>query len=269
MKITDPLEVEGIVPYDRFHIALMHTKGGQVHPTLKLAPQAAISGVADGDHFRARALFDGHFAVGPIDLSCDAIGLGDDNELDPQDLKASKNKLVPPKGRTYNATWPNTTPLLKASIAATDGLRLMDSYSDDGGLPYFSSAVFEVLEERQGHRKLRARTTGGTELTAWVKNDEMEPTNGGRGEGIGLCGCGRGPHPWRSKLMTLTSGASIHSKPNGPAWAKAPTPVKLYIEPEPQDDWRKVTTLDRLSEGGAPCPTERLEHAWVRAADLQ
>ena len=270
ITVTEPLHIEGIVVFDRMHLALTHAQGGLVHPTLKLAPGAPLMGVARGDRFVARAPFGWGFSVGPLDLACSAVGLGDDNEFETIAPKPDRNLLVAPRKGAYHAEW-QEPPLVKASPDASDGLRLA-SFDGAGSI---NDATFAVLERRSGYLKIHARTVAGSELTGWTKASDLPPAKGGRGEGIGLCGCGhRGRLP-ESPVRTLASGAKIHARPDGPVWPTVPAPLQATLAADGSDersdrrDWRKIVGIDRVSEGGDACSSERFEHAWVRASDLR
>lgn len=288
VKVTEPLELVGQVDYDDQHLVLTHTRGGQVHPTLKLAKGSPIRGVADGDHFRGRVSFNSEFSVGPIDLPCDAIGLGDYNELNThnpppettkqvipklaeihEDPKDKEGLRIPSTPRTglLHTSWGPSPVLVKESVDATDGLRLRKDWMDGD----YGDGSFEVLDRRADHLKIRAHAVGGNELTGWVKTADLSVRHGGgRGEGIGLCGCGTPGHLRPEKEMTIIKGATIHSRPDGPTWAKAITDTKAWISPDDDGtEWRRVVTVDRLSEGGDACPSYKLKNAWVRSSNVK
>lgn len=289
VKVTAPLEVEGTTSFDLLSVALVHRDGGQVHPTLRLAPGAPLVGVAVGERLRAKALFGTGFAVGPLDLPCSSVALGDHNEV-VNDPKPDRHDVLAPKGpelrpdpkdefrlagapRTgvLRAGWQGTPPLVKASIDANDGVRLADTHGPLDGASFMGNAALEVLDRKAGHLRIRARSVAGSELAGWVKEDEVYVQRGGRGEGIGLCGCARGPRPRDSVDLVLARGATVHARPNGPRWARAPSEVKVVAAAASNEEagWRRLRSIAALSEGGDGCPSGKLEHAWVRASDLR
>lgn len=279
-----PLAFRGTTTLDADNVSLA-LAAPYVSPPLKLVRGAPVRGVAMGDRFRARIPFGLDFSVGPVELECARLVLDDQNRVETVGAspRPERHVLVPaagpdlepdprdpnklPKGVTrgrLHLSW-SEAPLLRATPEASDGVRLTSRWplGIAGG-----SADVELVGRRAGALHVRARTKAGSSLDGWIKESEVEVGGGGGlGEGIGLCGCGHAGFAGPDRV-TLRAGAEVHAEPGGPVWARATSSLAALAGPEAQDGYRRIVHVDHVSEGGDGCDSERLEHAWVRAADV-
>lgn len=285
VTIRTPLEVTGTMSYEPWNASLVHRQGGAIHPLLTVAPGATVYGSASGEAFAASVPVSGDLVIGPVELACSALELSDRNAYDenrpaprpatapagprlrPDPADPERIAKLPATG-ILRASWDRSL-LVKSAVDADDGLRLSSRFF--GSL--LGEVLMEVTERRADHLKIRLRGPRAT-LVGYVAEKDVRAEGpdegGGRGEGIGLCGCGRGHSEYGHTTVMLAAGTPVHTRPDGKAWATVPAPTKASVDAtETTPGWRQVHHVPGLSEGGDSCDSEKLEHAWVRSSAVQ